>query len=143
MSCRRVRCRAGENRLRAQAARAPGSSAARKASGEAMARIPRWPQPSRPLAQAGAFGVLEFAVFLHDERAAERNHHQDAEQSAEHRHEHHAADFPVEPENHDGRHRDAEAERDGFTGRAGGLDDVVFENALRRVRRPSTTYERA
>ena len=41
----------------------------------------------------------------------QRNHHQNAEQSAEHRHQNDARDFEIESENQNGRHRDADAER--------------------------------
>ena len=82
-----------------------------------------------------ALGILQVAVLLHDERAAQRNHHQDAEQSAEDRDQHDARDLEIEAEDHDRRHRHAEAEGDRLAGRAGGLHDVVLEN--RRVAQPS------
>ena len=63
-----------------------------------------------------------------DERAAQRNHHQDAQQSAQDRHQHHARDFEIESEDHDRRHRHADAERDRFARRARRLHDVVFED---------------
>ena len=70
-------------------------------------------------------------MLSHDERAAERNHHQDAEQSAEQAHQHHTADLEVETQDHNRRHGDAEAEGDGFTAGTGSLDDVILED--RRV----------
>ncbi|HET7379720.1 MAG TPA: hypothetical protein VFJ24_06750 [Gaiellales bacterium] len=66
-----------------------------------------------------------------DQRAAQRNHHQDAEQSAEDRHEHHARELEIEAEDQDRRHRDADAECDRLACRSRGLNNVVFEN--RRV----------
>ena len=59
-----------------------------------------------------AFRILQVTVLLHDERAAQRNHHQDSNQSAEDRDQHDARDFEIEPENHDRRHRHAETEGD-------------------------------
>ena len=76
----------------------------------------------------GAFGILEDPVLLHDERAAQRNHHENAEQSAEHRDKHDARDFQVEAQYENRRHRDADAERNRLTGGASCLHDVVFEN---------------
>src|ERR1019366_2591130 len=63
-----------------------------------------------------------------DQRSSERDHHQNAKQSAKYRDEHYARDLEIESENKNRRHRDADSECDGFTGRAGGLDDVVLEN---------------
>ena len=80
------------------------------------------------LGAGGAFGILELAVLRDDERAPQRDHHENAQQAAEQPHEHDAADLEVEPENHDGRHGDAEAEGDGLARGAGGLDDVVLED---------------
>src|SRR6185369_8616263 len=37
-----------------------------------------------------AFGIFEKSMLSDDERASQRNHHQDAEQAAEHRNQHHA-----------------------------------------------------
>ena len=46
------------------------------------------------LGAGGAFGVLQLAVLLDDERPPQRDHHQDAEQAAEHRHGHDAHPAP-------------------------------------------------
>ena len=81
-----------------------------------------------------ALGILEHAVLLDDERAPQRDHHQDAEQAAEHRDEHDARDLEIEAEDHDRRHRHADAEGDRLAGRARRLDDVVLED--RRVAQP-------
>ncbi len=89
----------------------------------------------------GAFGVFEDAVFLDDERAAQRDHHQDAEQTTEDGDHRHAGQFQVKPEDEDGRHRHADAERDGFARRTGGLGDVVFEDGRRHAGR--TARQRA
>jgi hypothetical protein len=67
-------------------------------------------------------------MLLHDERAAQRNHHEDAEQSAEHRDENDARHFEIEAEDENRRHGHAHAKRDGLACRAGGLHDVVFEH---------------
>jgi hypothetical protein len=75
-----------------------------------------------------ALGILQLAVLGDDERAAQRNHHQDAQQPTEQSHERHAGDFQIKTKNQDRWHRDADAEGDGFARRAGGLDDVVFED---------------
>ncbi len=59
-----------------------------------------------------ALGIFQITVLLHDERAAQRNHHQDSDQSAENRDQHDARDLEIEPENHDRRHGHAETEGD-------------------------------
>ena len=59
-----------------------------------------------------AFRILQVTVLLHDERAAQRDHHQNANQSAESRDQHDACDLEIEPENHDRRHGHAETEGD-------------------------------
>ena len=61
---------------------------------------------------SGAFGILEREMILHNQRTAQRNHHQDAEQAAEQGHDHHAAKFEIETKDQDGRHRHADAERE-------------------------------
>ncbi len=63
-----------------------------------------------------------------NQRPAQRDHHQNSQQPAEERDEHHAADLEIEPEDHDCGHRHAQAERDGFARGAGGLNDVVFKD---------------
>src|SRR6266536_966433 len=67
-------------------------------------------------------------MFSNDERAAQWNHHQYAEQSAQNRHEHYAGDFEIKTEDQDRRHRYAETESDGLARRTGGLDDVILQN---------------
>ena len=67
-------------------------------------------------------------MLLHNQRAAQRNHHQDAEQPAQNGDQHHPRKLKVETENHDRRHRYANAKSDRFAGRARGLHDVVFKN---------------
>ncbi len=64
----------------------------------------------------------------HDQRAAKGDHHQDAEQRAEHGHQRDARDFQVEAEDEDRGHGDPEAEGDRLARRAGGLHDVVLED---------------
>ena len=86
-------------------------------------------------AQAVPSGYLRMPCCCDDERAAQRDHHQDAEQAAEHRDQHHARDLEVEAEDHDRRHGHADAEGDRFAGRAGGLHDVVLEDRRVAARR--------
>ena len=45
-----------------------------------------------------AFGVFQEPMLLNDERAPQRDHHQDAEQPSEHRDEHDARNFEIEAE---------------------------------------------
>ena len=59
-----------------------------------------------------AFRIFQVTVLLHDERAAQRNHHQDSNQPAEDGDQHDARDLEIEPENHDRRHRYPETEGD-------------------------------
>ncbi len=75
-----------------------------------------------------AFRVFQFAVLVDDQRAAQRDHHQDAEQAAQHADQHHARDLEVETEDHDGRHGHAQAEGQRFAGRTRGLGHAVLED---------------
>ena len=76
----------------------------------------------------GAFGILQRAVLLDDERPPQRDHHQDAQQPAQHRDDHHPGDLHVEAQEHHGGHGHADAEGDRLAGRAGRLHDVVFQD---------------
>ena len=67
-------------------------------------------------------------MLIHNQGAAQRNHHQNAEQAAEDRHQHDAREFEIESENHDRRHGHAKAERDRFARGTGSLHNVVFQN---------------
>ncbi len=80
------------------------------------------------LGAGGAFRVLQYPVLLDDQGAAERDHHQDAQEAAQDRHQHHPGDLHVETQDHDRGHGDAEAEGDGFPRRTRGLDDVVLQD---------------
>ncbi len=55
---------------------------------------------------------------MDNQRAAQWDHHQDPEQSAEDGHEHHPTDLEIEPQDHDCRHGHAETKRDRFASRA-------------------------
>ena len=59
-----------------------------------------------------ALRIFQVTVLLHDERATQRNHHQDSDQSAQNRDQHDARNLEIEPENHDRRHGHAETEGD-------------------------------
>ena len=82
-------------------------------------------------AHAVPSGYFRMPCCCDDQRAPQRDHHQDAEQPAEHRDQHHARHLEIEAENQDRRHRHADAERDRLARRAGRLHDVVLED--RRV----------
>ena len=82
-----------------------------------------------------ALGIAELAVLLHDQRRAQRDHHQHAQ---------HAAAQGDQADLHDGghvakslrrphkqgRHRENRARGHGLTGRADGLDHVVLQNGV-------------
>ncbi len=76
----------------------------------------------------GAFGVGQRVVFLHDELAAQRNHEEDAQPSADKRQHEDARVLEIEAEKDERRQREDDARSDGLAGVAGGLDDVVFED---------------
>ena len=76
----------------------------------------------------GAFGVLEDAVFLNDERAAERDHEEDAEVAADQRQHEDAEVLEIEAEEDERGQGEDDAGGDGLAGVAGGLDDDGFEN---------------
>ncbi len=67
-------------------------------------------------------------MLLHDQGAAQRDHHQYAEQPAQHRHQDHPGDLQIEAQDHDRRHGDPDAEGDRLARRTGGLDDVVLQH---------------
>jgi hypothetical protein len=96
-------------------------------------RIPRFLRRTRDqnLCARGAFRILEDAVLVLYQSTAERDHHQDPEQSAEYRDHGHPPDLEFEPEDQDRRHCHADTERDGLARRPRRLDDVVLE--YRRV----------
>ena len=80
------------------------------------------------LGAGGAFRILQHAVLLHDQRPAQRDHHQDAQQRPQHGHQHHPRQFQIEAQDQDGRHGHPDAKGDGFARRAGRLHDVVLQN---------------
>ena len=68
-------------------------------------------------------------MLRHDQRAAQRDHHQDSQETTEQRHQHYARDLEVQSQNHDRGHRHADAERDRLAGGTRGLNDVVLEDS--------------
>ena len=76
----------------------------------------------------GAFGIFQGSVLFDDQCTAQRDHHENAQAGSQGGHDHDTPQFKLEAQQHDGRHRDADPKGDGFTGRAAGLDDVVFQN---------------
>ncbi len=76
----------------------------------------------------GAFRVGQHAVLLHNELAAQGNHEEDAEPSADERQHEDAGVLEIEAEKHERGQREDDARCDGLAGVAGGLDDVVFED---------------
>jgi len=77
----------------------------------------------------GAFGVGEGAVFFDDELAAKRDHEEDAEPASEEGKGEDAGGFEIESEEDEGREGEDDSGGDGLSGGAGGLDDVVLEDA--------------
>ena len=68
------------------------------------------------------------AVFFNDELAAEGNHEEDAEPSADESEHEDAGVFEVVAEEDEGGEGEDDAGGDGLAGVSGGLDDVVFED---------------
>ena len=66
-----------------------------------------------------------------DERPAQGDHHQNAQQRSEQTDQHHTRHLQIKAEDHDRRHGGTDAEGDRFSGRPRGLNDVIFQN--RRV----------
>src|SRR6266545_6975634 len=73
-------------------------------------------------------GVGKIAVLFHDQRAAERNHHQDAHQPACNRQDRDAPNVEVVAHQQNRRDRKDDSRRHRIRRRAGRLDNVVFEN---------------
>lgn len=67
-------------------------------------------------------------MLRHNQCPSERNHHQNAEQCAQYRHQQHAGDLEIKTENENGRHCHTHTERNRFTRRTGRLHDVVLKN---------------
>jgi hypothetical protein len=80
------------------------------------------------LGAGGALGILELAMLGDDQRAPQRDHHQDAQQAAEQPHKHYPGNLKVESQNHDGWHRNPQTERDRLPCGTGSLDDVVLQD---------------
>ncbi len=76
----------------------------------------------------GAFRVLEDAMLLHDERAAQWNHEQDAEIAADQGEHEDAEVFEVEAEEDERRKGKDDAGGDGLAGVSAGLDDDGFKD---------------
>ena len=76
----------------------------------------------------GAFGVLEDAVLLDDERAAQGDHEEHAEIAADEGEHEDAEVFEVEAEEDEGGEGEDDAGGDGLTGVAAGLDDDGFKD---------------
>ena len=77
----------------------------------------------------GALGVGEGTVLFDDELAAEGDHEEDAEPSAEEGEGEDAGGFEVEAEEDERGEGEDDSGGDGLAGVSGGLDDVVFEDA--------------
>ena len=80
------------------------------------------------LRRRSPFRVDEFLVLFDEERLPHRDHHENAEQTAEDGDGHHSRKFEVESDEQERRHGDADAECDRLAGRTRRLHDVVFEN---------------
>ena len=77
----------------------------------------------------GTFGVGEGAVLFDDELATEGNHEEYTQPAAEEGQGEDAGGFEVEAKKDEGREGEDDSRGDGLAGVAGGLDDVVFEDA--------------
>jgi hypothetical protein len=64
------------------------------------------------LGAGSSLGVGQYTVLLDDERLAQGNHHEDAEQAAQHGHEHHPGPFQLVAQEHQRGHGRADAESD-------------------------------
>ena len=95
------------------------------AAGERAAAISR----HEHVRAGGAFGIEQVAVLLDDELAAQRNHEEHAEPSADQRQEKYAPVFQREAEKNQRGQREDHAAGDRFAGRAGRLHDIIFEDA--------------
>ena len=67
-------------------------------------------------------------MLLDDQGTPQRNHHQDAQQAADDRDHCHLAHGQVVAHQQNGGERKHDPRRDGLTGRAGGLHDVVLQD---------------
>jgi hypothetical protein len=75
-----------------------------------------------------AFGVLEIAVLLNDELAAQGNHEQYAQPAADQRQKEDARVLEIEAQKDQRGQRKDDARSDRLAGVAGGLDDIVLED---------------
>ncbi len=75
-----------------------------------------------------AFGELQVAVLLHDERAPQRHHEEHAKIAADQRQHEDARVFEIEAEKDERGQGEDDARGDGLAGVAGGLDDDAFQD---------------
>jgi hypothetical protein len=75
-----------------------------------------------------SLGVGQIAVLFDDQRPAQRNHHEDAHQAARDRQDRDARDVEIVAHQQNRGDREDDPRRDRVRRRAGGLDDVVFED---------------
>jgi len=80
------------------------------------------------LGARGPLGIGQVAVFLHDERAAERDHHQDAEHPAGDRQHGDPSNLQIVAHQQDGGDREHDPSGYRVGGRTGRLHDVVLED---------------
>ena len=80
------------------------------------------------LGRRRAFRVGQPAVLLHDQVAAQRDHHQDAQDAAAEREQQRARPVHLEAEQHERGQGERHARRDRLPRGAGGLHDGVLED---------------
>ena len=114
---RRRDSRSGKRVERAQAEAEKDAAGRRAAAGAGLDHV----------GAGRAFGILQDAVLLDDERTAQRHHEQHAEIAADQRQHEDAEVFEVEAEKDERRQREDDARGDGLAGVARGLDDDAFQ----------------
>src|ERR1035438_7942866 len=101
------------------------SESEKDARGEAAAAL----ASHQHVGAGGAFGIDEGSVLFDDELAAQGNHEENAQPSAEERECEDAGRFKIEAQEDERRQCEDNARGDGLSGVSRGLDDVVLEDA--------------
>ena len=114
----------GSDRIHQHRVQAAEAQSPENAAGEGAAAIARYEH----VGAGRALRIEKIAVFFDDELAAERNHEENAQPSANQSEEKYTPVFQRKAQENQGGQRENHAAGNRFTGRARGLHDIVFED---------------
>ena len=114
----------GADRIHQHGVQAAEPQSPKNAAGERASAITR----HKHVSASRAFRVEQIAVLFDDELAAQRNHEEHAQPSADQRQKKYAPVFQRKPQKNQRRQGENDAAGDRFTGGAGRLHDIVFKD---------------